>query len=327
LITIRRDIKMQWKKLGKIFDPTLYNLPNNCKTHAQSPQVLEMADRIRIFFSTREIDEIGKFLSNVLFVDFTKDLKEIIGIAKNKVIELGDIGCFDEHGIFPLNILRDGNKVLGYIGGWSRRVSVSVETSIGLAISENDGLSFTRIGKGPVITSTIHEPFLVGDPFVAKFNNIYHMWYIFGLRWINHPDDLEPQRVYKIGHAISEDGISWVKDDKQIIDSKLDEDECQALPTVIEINGSFHMLFCYRRAVGFRKNRDAAYRIGYAYSNDLFKWKRDDHKAGIDVSIGGWDADMMCYPHLFKTGERFFLLYNGNEFGKYGFGLAELESV
>ena len=318
---------MKWKKLGKIFDPTFYNLPNNCKTHAQSPQALEMVDRMRIFFSTREIDETGKFLSNVLFVDFTKDLKEIIEIAKNKVIELGDRGCFDEHGIFPLNIFRNGNIVMGYIGGWSRRISVPVETSIGLALSDNDGLSFKKIGKGPILTASLNEPFLVGDPFVAKYNNVFHMWYIFGIRWISHPEETESQRVYKIGHAISEDGISWVRDGKQIIKDKLDEDECQALPTVIEIDGTFHMLFCYRKAIGFRKNKDASYRIGYAYSNDLVNWERDDSKSGIDISPEGWDSEMICYPHLFKVGERIYLLYNGNEFGKYGFGLAELDRL
>ena len=34
---------------------------------------------------------------------------------------------------------------------------------------------------------------------------------------------------------------------------------------------------------------------------------------------------MMCYPHLFECDGRICLLYNGNEFGKHGFGLATLE--
>ena len=182
------------------------------------------------------------------------------------VIELGNMGCYDEHGIFPLNVLRDDNKILGYIGGWSRRVSVSVETSIGLAISDDNGLTFRRVGDGPLLTSSLNEPFLVGDPFVAKYNSIYYMWYIYGLHWIYHPSENEPQRVYKISYATSTDGIHWQKQGKQIIDDKLNDDECQALPTVIEINNKYHMFFCYRDAIGFRNNREKAYRIGYALS-------------------------------------------------------------
>jgi hypothetical protein len=35
----------------------------------------------------------------------------------------------------------------------------------------------------------------------------------------------------------------------------------------------------------------------------------------------------MCYPHVFQAFEKVYLLYNGNNFGKYGFGLAELETL
>jgi hypothetical protein len=43
---------------------------------------------------------------------------------------------------------------------------------------------------------------------------------------------------------------------------------------------------------------------------------------GVD---DGWDSEMMCYPHLFKSDESIWLLYNGNEFGKHGFGAARLK--
>src|SRR5690606_42009093 len=56
------------------------------------------------------------------------------------------LGCFDEHGIFPMNVLRHRDIVYGYTCGWSRRVSVSVDTAIGLAVSHDEGLTFQRIG-------------------------------------------------------------------------------------------------------------------------------------------------------------------------------------
>jgi predicted GH43/DUF377 family glycosyl hydrolase len=86
------------------------------------------------------------------------------------------------------------------------------------------------------------------------------------------------------------------------------------------------MFFCYRQAIGFRKNRDSAYRIGYAFSDDLKNWVRDDDNVGIDVSEDGWDSDMMCYPHVFHCDGKIYMLYNGNEFGRFGFGLAVLEN-
>jgi hypothetical protein len=318
---------MKWKKLGKIFDPTEHKLTNNCIEFAQSPQALVFDDFVRIYFSTREKDKSGKYLSHISFIEMDKQFKSIKRVAANSVIELGASGCFDEHGIFPLNVLRDGHNILGYIGGWSRRVSVSVETSIGLAISDDNGLTFKRIGAGPILSSAYNEPFLVGDPFVCIYDSLYHMYYIFGINWIKDPEEAVPDRVYKIGHAISDDGISWRRDGKQIIPDKLNSNECQALPTVVKFNNKYHMVFCYRQSTKFRKDRERGYRLGYALSDDLKTWIREDENVGITVSEVGWDSDMMCYPNIFNCEGKIYLLYNGNEFGRFGFGLAVLEDM
>lgn len=317
---------MKWKKLGRIFNPIDYSLPNNCVEFAQSPQTLVFDDFVRVYFSTRERDTSGKFLSHIAYVDFDSSLEKIIDVSKEQILPLGKLGCYDEHGIFPLNILRDNDRVLGYISGWTRRVSVSVETGIGLAVSRDNGLHFERIGDGPILSASLNEPFLVGDPFVKVYGGEYHMWYIYGTHWITEIDEQLPDRVYKIGHAVSSDGVSWVKDGRQLVADRLNENECQALPTVIDFDGRYHMFFCYRRAFGFREDRNSAYRIGYAFSEDMINWVRADELVGIDVSDGEWDSDMMCYPHVFRQKDQIYMLYNGNEFGRYGFGLAVLEN-
>lgn len=317
---------MKWKKLGKIFDPTKYKLPNNCFEFAQSPQTLVFDDFIRIYFSTREKDRSGKYISHVSFVDFDKSFKNIRNISKETVIPLGNLGCFDEHGIFPINVVKAKGKLLAYTTGWNRKVSVSADASIGLAISDDDGLHFKKLGDGPVLTASLTEPFLVCDAFVAIFEDSFHMWYIYGTKWITDSKDYSPQRVYKIAYASSNDGVSWKRDSRQIIADKLNEDECQALPTVIYFNNKYHMFFCYREATGFREIKGRGYRIGYASSTDMKTWTRDDENVGIHVSRDGWDSEMLCYPHVFHCHGKIYMLYNGNEFGRLGFGLAILEN-
>jgi predicted GH43/DUF377 family glycosyl hydrolase len=318
---------MKWIKIGKIFNPADFKLANNCVLYAQSPQVLEFDGFIRIYFSTREIDASKKYISHVSFIEMDKELKNILNVSKHTVIKMGELGCYDEHGIFPFNVIRDGDKVLGFIGGWNRRVSVDIETSIGLAVSNDQGLTFDRINNGPILSSTLNEPFLVGDPFVLKIDNKFHMWYIYGTKWILNDSNKVRERVYKIGHAVSNDAINWIKTDRQLIENKLNESECQALPTVLFHNNLYHMVFCYRQAIGFRENSKDAYRLGYAFSRDGLNWIRDDVKLGLEPTIGEWDSDMMCYPHVFKIENKVYLLYNGNNFGRDGFGLAELQSL
>ncbi|MFM9840715.1 MAG: hypothetical protein ACKVOQ_20785 [Cyclobacteriaceae bacterium] len=316
---------MKWKKFGKIFDPTEHVLPNNCFGFAQSPQTLVFDQFVRIYFSTREKDSTGKFLSHVAFVDFDKSFKNIIKISDETIIPLGELGCFDEHGIFPFNVLRDNGKILAYTTGWNRKISVSADASIGFAVSDDSGLTFKKFGKGPILTASLKEPFLVCDSFVTKFDDHFDMWYIFGTKWINVANENEPQRVYKIAHATSQDGIVWARNASQIISDILDENECQALPSVIKIGNRYHMYFCFRHVSGFRTDPTKAYRLGYAWSNDRIHWIRDDQHSGIGVSEGGWDSEMMCYPHVFHFNDNIWMLYNGNEFGKFGFGLAQLE--
>ncbi len=317
---------MRWQRHGKIFDPTEHRLPAGCTQFAQSPQALVCDDFVRIYFSTRAVDTTGKFLSHVAFVDMRRNLREVIRVAERPVIPLGALGCFDEHGIFPMNVLRVGDEVWGYTTGWNRRVSVSVDTAIGLAVSRDGGSGFERIGDGPVLAQSLHEPCLVGDGFVRQVGDRFHMWYIFGTGWKRHAVDAAPDRTYKIGHAVSDDGIEWRKEEaRKIVADRLGPDESQALPTVIRIGERWHMFFCYRQSFDFRTHPGRGYRIGHAWSDDLSNWSRDDDDPHLDVVPGDWDGDMQCYPHVFECDGRICLLYNGNQFGRHGFGLATLE--
>lgn len=315
---------MKIEKIGKIFDPRDYKLVNNCHEFAQSPQTVVYDDFIRIYFSTREKDKNGKYLSHVAFVDMNKQF-EVIEVSKKTVIKLGKLGTFDEHGIFPINLLREDDKILAYTTGWTRRVSVSVDAGIGYAISYDNGLTFEKLGDGPILGASLNEPFLVGDAFVKKYNDTYHMWYIHGTKWVTDNISNNFERVYKIAHAISHDGISWDKEGKNIIEDKLNIDECQALPTVVKANNMYHMFFSYRDANGFRDDHEKSYKIGYAFSLDLLSWERDDKKFKLEIINEEWDSEMQCYPHVFEMDNEFYLLYNGNKFGRFGFGLLKLE--
>jgi hypothetical protein len=319
---------MRWLKLGRIFDPTQHTLPNECVQFAQAPQALVCGDVVRVYFSTRAVDRRnGKYLSHIAFVDMKKNLRDVIRVSDMPVLPLGNLGCFDEHGIFPMSVLRHDGRIYAYTCGWSRRVSVSVETAIGLAISRDDGLTFERIGNGPVLAASLHEPCLVGDGFVKVIDGVFHMWYIFGTGWKCYAADQPPDRTYKIGHATSTDGVEWLKEEgRQIVADRLGVDESQALPTVVAIGSRHHMFFCYRQSFDFRTNAARSYRIGHAWSDDLVGWTRDDDHPALQVGPEEWDSQMLCYPHAFECEDRVYLLYNGNEFGRYGFGLAVLET-
>jgi hypothetical protein len=317
---------MEWIKRGLIFNPLEFEWDRDFIGFAQSPQALVFPEYVRIFFSIRLRDDLGKFISHIRYVDFSRDMKSVIGYSRHEVLGPGKLGCFDEHGVFPLNVLQVGDQIYGYTNGWARRVSVSVETGVGLVISKDNGQTFQRHGDGPVLSATLNEPVLVGDAFVRLLHGRFVMWYIFGTGWRVFSTSDQPERTYKISMATSDDGINWQKSGRRLIPDRIGPDECQALPTVIVRHGRQHMFFCYRQSVDFRDNAGNGYRLGYAWSDDGDNWIRDDALGGLFTSATGWDSTMMCYPHLFEVDDQIHLLYNGNEFGRCGFGLATLKS-
>jgi predicted GH43/DUF377 family glycosyl hydrolase len=315
---------MKWKKLGQIFNP-INHQTEWMKEFAQCTSTLIFDDFVRIYFSCRPYkDNEEQAKSYTAFIDVNrKDLFKIINIAKKPILNLGKLGSFDEHAIYPTCVVRDRENVLLYYAGWYRTKSVPFNTSIGLAISKDSGVNFERISDGPIVSPSLSEPFVISGPKVRKFDNKWYMYYIAGTEWIDNNEN--PEIVYKIKLATSEDGLNWNRLYKNIIPNVLEETECQAGPDVFFFKGKYHMYFVYRYALDFRNNRDRGYRIGYATSTDLINWTREDDEVGISYSDYGWDSQMAHYPHIFELDGNYYMLYNGNEFGKYGFGLAILE--
>jgi len=183
-------------------------------------------------------------------------------------------------------------------------------------------VTFTKLGNGPILSYSPDEPFVLSGPKIRWFNDAWYLWYIAGRKWKMVDERAEP--VYKIRMASSSDGIHWNKANKDLIESRIEEDEAQASPDVFYANGKYHMFFCYRYSSHYR-GKENGYRIGYASSTNLIDWVRDDTKAGIDVSEEGWDAEMISYPHVFELDGETYLAYLGNQVGRYGFGLAVLD--
>jgi predicted GH43/DUF377 family glycosyl hydrolase len=314
---------LKWNKLGRIFDPSTIKDRPWLHEFAQCTSTIIFDDHVRIYFSCRPPrDENGQFVSYTSFVDFDrKNLNKIIRVAEKPILELGELGTFDEFGIYPSCTIKLNNLIYFYYAGWTRLTSIFSNVEIGVAISE-DGENFRRLGKGPILSRTLMEPFQASGPKVRMFNDKLYMFYIAGEKWILNNDG-KSESIYKIRLATSEDGLNWNRDGKNILDPILEEDECQAGPDVFFYNGKFHMYFSYRYGLDFRNN-DRGYRVGYAYSQDLIHWTRDDGNAGIQLSDSGWDSKDMHYPHVFELDGKMYMLYNGNEFGRFGFGLAEL---
>jgi hypothetical protein len=315
-----------WRKRGKVFDPAAIARADWMHEFAQAPATLLFDTFVRVYFSCRpRPDSNGQYVSRAAYVDLNRaNLSDVVGLSERPIMALGGLGAFDEFGTYPTSVVRHGDEIRAYYGGWTRSASVPFDVAIGSAISRNGGVTFEKQGRGPLLSADLHEPFVISGPKIRRFGDRWYLWYIAGTKWITTRGRPEP--VYRIRMAASDDGLRWERLHRELIPPRLEADECQASPDVILANGTYHMFFCYRYSLGYR-GRERGYRIGYASSTDLVTWKRDDSRAGIDVSDEGWDSEMISYPHVFELDGKTLMFYLGNQVGRHGFGLAELEGT
>jgi predicted GH43/DUF377 family glycosyl hydrolase len=314
----------KWKKEGLIFNPADHKTPEWMNEFAQAPAVMVYDGFIRVYFSCRpKPDAKGQYVSYSGWVELDrKDLHKVLRVSEQPILNLGDLGTFDEFGTYPVSVIRQKEEYHAYFGGWTRCESVPFNVAIGMAKSK-DGKVFERLGNGPVLSYSMDEPFVLSGPKIRRFNNKFYLFYIAGKKWVL--DNGKPEPVYKIRLAVSDDGLTWKKINKDLIPDKVEANEAQASPDVIWLDGKYHMFFCYRFSTGYRGKQNG-YRIGYAYSEDLINWTRDDSKVGIDVSAEGWDSEMISYPHVFELDGKLNMFYLGNGVGRQGFGLAVNET-
>lgn len=301
-------MKQNWLKKGLIIKPqkNLWWM----QTHAMLPTLDHVKDDIfKVYFSGRDkynISHIGHVV-----IEVKKKIK-VLSFIKEPDLLPGDLGCFDDNGVTPSWIVNYNKKKYLYYIGWNKRSRVRMSLIAGLAISTDGGKTFIRNSKAPLLHRTDAEPLsILTAPCVLRERNKWKMWYVSGIYWKN-----ENLPFYNIKYATSNDGIFWERKGKIAIDFINNNEHALARPCVIYNNGFYRMWYSYK---------GNNYRIGYADSEDGLKWTRKDRLVRVNLSPVGWDSKMIEYSFIFSFKKKFYMLYNGNDYGREGIGYATLE--
>jgi len=303
-------MKGGWKKLGQIFDPNKHSLHPKLKTHASTPvAALIEQDTFRIFFSSR--DEVNR--SSVGSLDFNLLSKEVLAIRNSPVIEHGNLGSFFSDGISLGNYFEANDKKFISFMGWTILSDKEWRGEIGYFELDNN-LLFKDILLDPVIKlDELIDPLSLSYPWVMQMpQGSYKIWYGSTLS----KNSKSGEMLHVINHGSSVDGFNWKKNglslpyQEQVINAF-------SRPSVICYDHkNFEMWYSYRRA------GQKSYGISSAVSNDGKKWLHNKEHLQMSTSNSGWDSEMIEYPFVFQHKQNLYMLYNGNDYGKTGFGLA-----
>lgn len=304
---------MKWKKLGLIY--TVTPKPPTLMSHACLPVPMHVENDVyRVFVASRD----SKVCSHIWYFEFRlREPFEVLRVSERPILSPGPIGTHDEHGVFPSSLIQHEGKYYLYTSCWVRGERPPMNyNSIGLAVSD-DGMNFRRHSVAPIMSRSEHDPCFVAMPMVRHEGRTWRMWYSSGHRWTETEGVLNS--YYNIKIAESEDGLQWKPTGQVALDhGDPDEKNMARLWVVPDRTG-------YRG--WFSVNNGEGYRIGFAQSRDGIRWDRDDRRAGIERSASGWDSQMNAHPAIVKHDNRWFMLYNGNQYGKDGVGLAVADSL
>lgn len=303
---------MRWKKGGVIYAPT-----GNfwwAKVGAQLPTVEVISpDILRVYYVSKDAEGFGR--TGYVDVD-AHEPRRVLHVGEEPVLDLGELGSFDDSGACPNCIVQFGGARYLYYQGFQRAERVPYLTFTGLAIQRAGGSTFEKYMRVPITDRTDEEPFIRSTCSILRTGDLWKMWYVSTVRWTRDANGLH--YICVIRYASSRDGIQWETHPGICLEPDLNDEYAVGRPSVVWDGDTFKMWYSIR---SFRR----FYEIGYAESQDGLHWERKDAEAGIEKSAAGWDSEMICYPYIVDVNGRRLMFYNGNGRGVTGFGYAIAE--
>jgi hypothetical protein len=309
-MTLYHPADLRWEKRGILLVPSVE--VEWCTTHVGPSFVAFYGGKPELFVTGRDSGNCSHI--GVYEMNCTSGELSVFQTSARKVFSPGDIGTFDESGVSYPWIVHHEGRIFMYYVGWVAGGRTRFQNYTGLAISDDGGVTFKKARNVPILDRTHEEPFGSGSCAVWVDHDGWKMIYTSFEPWIGAGMQARP--CYLLKEALSDDGISWRRTGRVVIDFAGPHERIIGKPMVLRDGDVTRLWYSYR---------GASYRIGYAESTNGRDFIRRDERVGIDVSPSGWDSEMIEYAYVFDHNGNRFMIYNGNGFGKSGLGYARME--
>lgn len=299
-----------WQKQGRLFDPESKPRHPKLITHAANPLPVYIDnDTYRIYYSGR--DEQNRSSVGAVDIDIVK--RKIIQDFNEPFFLHGPEDSFFSHGVSIGNTCLVGERLLMYFMGWKNTKNKHWYGEIG-ALEVHKNLSLSLVQPSPILGLSLTDSISLSYPWVSVLDDgTFHMWYGSTISW----DAGNGEMLHIIKSAKSVNGIEW-ENLENIIPYIINYAQAFSRPTLLKRKNFNNELW-----FSFRSGKGPSYRIGRATSIDNQNWGLEIDKNGIEISNTGWDSEMNAYPFVFRHKEEIYMLYNGNGYGKTGFGIAK----
>ena len=303
-------MRFNWDKKGIVWQ-ALNNSPLTV-SHATAPTpFLLNQDVIRVFYTSLDSDGRGR----IFWVDLkAEDPRVVLAHSNLPVLDIGQRGMFDDNGVMGLSVVRNkSGDLFLYYAGFELCEKIRYRIFTGLAVSKDNGLSFNRYSRSPILDRTDSETYFRCGTFVKYNEDKYEMWYVAGDSWVITNEKEYPN--YNIRYLTSSDGIHWPEQGQLILDTD-DISHGFGRPWVISTDNENEYMF-----FSARSHATSRYSIDVAVKSTEGHWIRQKSVSGIELGTESFAKDAAMYASLIRVGPNLYCFYNGDNFGEAGFAL------
>lgn len=297
-------------RLGRIFVPD--GSIDWMRSHASNPFIRSQAgSQAKVLFSPRDRNNRSHIAGLTLTYD--DGYLAVSKVEESPLLEPGPPDSFDKDGVtMGCTVQIDDEEYLYYVG-WSLEPDVPFRTQIGIARWNSSRDRFERLQDSPIIKRDEMDLHSFSYPWVVRgTDGLLWMYYGTATEW---KDSTETQH-HVIRLAKSSDGISWIKVEEPVL-NPISPEIAVVRPAVYQDKAGYRMWFCSREANG-------PYRIFCAQSSDGVTWLRNETQLFVQSDEDEFDSEMQCYAVELNYANERHLLYNGNGYGRTGFGVVLL---
>ena len=299
-------MKIEFQRLGRIFDPQDFSINDSVLSHAANPVVVKMDEfSHRIFFNSRDLNQ----RSSVYSVDINLDSQRLIPDTLRIQFLLEFSESYFKDGISLGSYFElDGVHWISFMG-WINPPSEHWYGTIG-RFRLNSNFDLEYIEENPWFDLDSDDPISLSYSAVYVTQNVMHIWYGSTLTW----DGGNGEMVHILKEKISKDFLKF-QNSNRFVEWKMGESQAFSRPSVVEVQDYFLLAYSVR-------GNTTKYRIGFGIIEDRSHVVRQI--AIYPTSTSTWESEMVEYPCLVSHKDSIFMFYNGDGYGKSGIGLAQV---
>jgi len=304
---------MRWRRFGKLWGPQV--ISSGSFTHASYPTPFVLTEGlVRVYVTCRDVTGRGR----PFWVDVALDgVPEVAGWSESPLLDLGAPGMFDQDGVACTSIVKDSSdSLLMFYSGFERFGSRYYRLLTGMAESQDGGYTFRKLSQVPALERTDGQTLFRCGAFVWQQSGRWNMLYSGGDRWIQASHRNEPS--YHLYHAQSSNPRIWNDCGEKVVD---------ASSRFFGVGRPWPFSPDWTPAVLLVSVRDSVSRR-YRMARLPFDGVRVLGQPTADIGLepdGITDRITTVHAATVTISDRTFCFYTGDDFGRDGFSVAELE--